>query len=427
MQISKKAGFQILLFLIILRGFQQVPAFASTEYSINYKEIKVFKIADSTLFYNQAKTPPMGWNSWNWFGKPNINEKIVKEVIDAMAKEGLRDAGYNYIVVDGGWRDTKLTPNGGLLANPKKFPSGMKALADYAHSKGLKFGLHTVPGTHDCGGDKVGGYGNEEVQLQQFIDWGLDFIKLDRCKLLEGGWNEELLTKTYTKWSDLIKKSGKEIILNVSAYEYRDWNPQVSQMSRTTLDIGAKANGGARFDYIKKSENFHSVMQIAEQNNEDAKHARPGYWNDPDMLVTGSQGLSIDEQKSHFALWCIMSSPLFLGNDPRFMTPEEKSIITNKEAIRINQDPTEQGIRIKSENGTEIWAKKMRGGQVAVLFLNRSSFEAKNISISLKELGFSGKTRGKDVYSGKKMGTLPDNVSQVLKPQTSIFFLLSGV
>ena len=122
-----------------------------------------------------APTPPMGWNSWNWFGKTEINENNIRECIDAIVAQGLMDAGYEYFVIDGGWRDTKLGPNGELQANPKKFPHGIKVLADYAHSKGLKFGLHTVPGTHDCGGDLVGGFGHEEVQVKQFVDWGARF------------------------------------------------------------------------------------------------------------------------------------------------------------------------------------------------------------------------------------------------------------
>jgi len=125
-----------------------------------------------------APTPPMGWNSWNWFGKQAINEQIVRGVIDAMATNGLRDAGYDYVVVDGGWRANHLGTNGELLTDPVKFPHGMKSLADYAHAKGFKFGVHTVPGTLDCGGDPVGGYGHEAVQVRQFVNWGLDFIKL---------------------------------------------------------------------------------------------------------------------------------------------------------------------------------------------------------------------------------------------------------
>ena len=132
-----------------------------------------------------AKTPPMGWNSWNWFGKKEINEQVVREVIDAIVNQGLKDAGYTYVVVDGGWRDVKLDPDGKLVAHPVKFPHGIKPLADYAHSKGLKFGLHVVPGTHDCGGDPVGGFNREEIHVRQFVEWGLDFIKLDLCRQKE--------------------------------------------------------------------------------------------------------------------------------------------------------------------------------------------------------------------------------------------------
>jgi len=392
----------------------------------HYEYVSLMKLVNDTtinkLSEQLAQTPPMGWNSWNWFGKSNVNEKVVREVIDAMVKEGLRDAGYNYIVVDGGWRDTTLGPNGELRANPRRFPGGMKALADYAHSKGFKFGLHTVPGTHDCGGDKVGGYGHEEVQLQQFIDWGLDFIKLDKCKFSDG-WNEELLKDTYFKWSSLIKKSGKKIILSVSAYKFRNWNPEVSQMSRTTGDIMAKVNGGAMFD-AKPRGAFHSVMDVAEENNLSAKYAGPGYWNDADMLVTGAQGLSLEEQQVHFALWCIMSSPLFLGNDPRFMSEGEKDIILNKEAIKINQDTTEQGKRIRAENGAEIWAKKLAGGKVAVLLLNRNSFEAKNITLYFNEVGIAGKITIKDVYGHKDLGSFSKSITRNIKPLSGLFLIL---
>ncbi len=294
-----------------------------------------------------CSTPPMGWNSWNWFGKYGINEQIVREVIDEVASDGLRDAGYNYIIVDGGWRDTILSPSGELRANPDRFPHGMKALADYAHSRGLKFGLHTVPGTNDCGGDKVGGFGHEEIQIGQFVEWGLDFIKLDKC-IYQDHWNEDLLKETYFKWHDLLEHCGRDIVFSISAYKYRDWYPGICCMARTTGDIGAKVNGGAVFEGKPGS-----VMNIADINNAAAEFAGNGYWNDPDMLAIGNQGLTPMQQKAHFALWCIMSSPLMLGNDPRNMSPEEKEMILNREAIAVDQDPTEQGIRISSngQNG----------------------------------------------------------------------------
>lgn len=365
-------------------------------------------------------TPPMGWNSWNWFGKDNINEKVVMQVIDAMANNGLANAGYNYVVIDGGWRDKKLGLNGELLCHPIRFPHGIKPLADYAHSKGLKIGLHTVPGTNDCGGDPVGGFGNEEVQMKQFVDWGIDFIKLDKC-LFTGGWNEKLLKDTYFKWSDLIKKSGKSIVLNISAYEFRDWYPDVSQMARTTLDIATNIHGGAHFDYVKKIRSPLSVMAIAELNNQKAKFMRQGYWNDADMLVTGRQGLTVEEQKAHFALWCIMSSPLFLGNDPRNMDIEEKDIVVNNFAIRVNQDPTEQGILVKDDGDKEVWAKRLKDGNMAILFLNRGNTINK-INLDLKTFGFSSKARIFDIYQ-KRYLRKAEFSSMNIKPHAGIFII----
>lgn len=200
--------------------------------------IFTFLVFNAFVFSQNKKeltpTPPMGWNSWNWFGENKMNEEIIKQCMDAIVDQGLLTAGYDYFVIDGGWRDTKLGPNGELLANPRNFPHGMKALADYAHSKGLKFGLHTVPGTHDCGGDLVGGFNHEEVQIKQFVEWGLDFIKLDKCKYSDG-WNEDLLKQTYTNWHNLLENCGRDIVLSISAYRWLDWYQQVGQMARTKV------------------------------------------------------------------------------------------------------------------------------------------------------------------------------------------------
>ena len=391
------------------------------------KKLKVFSIL-ILLFLSSnvvgqgnkllAPTPPMGWNSWNWFGKKEINEQNMKECIDAIVAEGLLDAGYNYFVVDGGWRDTKLGPNGELLPHPEKFPHGMKALADYAHSKGLKFGLHTVPGTHDCGGDMVGGYGHEEVQAKQFVDWGLDFIKLDKCKYADG-WNEDLLKKTYEKWHYLLKNCGRDIVLSISAYTWRDWYPAVGQMARTTGDIKAKVSKGAIFDSKPLS-----VMDVTLINNNLAKFAGNGYWNDPDMLAIGNQGLTIDEQKTHFALWCIMSSPLILGNDPRIMTKDEKEIILNHDCIAINQDPTEQGRRIKDEEDVEIWTKHLKNGNMAVLVLNRNNSERKKMNLNLREISINGKEKITNVYSREQIRFLNGQLPLEIMPHACIFMLV---
>ena len=398
-----------------------------------YNNSKSFRVspADTVIreTKNLAPTPPMGWNSWNWFGKKNINENVVREVIDAMVSSGLRDAGYKYVVVDGGWRDTVLGPNGELRPNPQRFPHGIKVLADFAHSKGLKFGLHTVPGTNDCGGDRVGGYGHEEVQIQQFVNWGVDFIKLDKCKM-NGGWNEKELKDVYFKWSRLLKNCGRDIVLSISAYQFRNWNPEECQMSRTTGDIAAKVNGGALFTGKAKGKgpadegHFLSVLQIAHINNKSARFACSGYWNNPDMLVVGDQGLTVDEQKVHFALWCIMSAPLILGNDPRHMEPYEKKIILNKDCIQVDQDPTEQGRLLKTDGDIEIWVKHLKNKKVAILLFNKNSSESKKTILNLKDIGIRRRVTTKDIYGNKHIGTFKNSFTGNIKPNTGLFLLI---
>lgn len=382
-----------------------------------------------------AETPPMGWNSWNYFGKNNINEKIVKEVIDSMAAKGLDKLGYEYIVVDGGWRRDTLGKKGELLVNDK-FPHGMKALSNYAHSKGFKFGLHTVPGSHDCGMDKVGGWGHEKVQFQQFMNWNIDFIKLDRCRFSLDqdpeyprkdkrwfkGWGKdgENIEKAYSKWHKLIVNSDRDIFLSASVYHFYDWYPELTDMGRTTGDIKSIQTGGAVFDDPSQP-NIHSVMYVADMNNKYYKYAGPGYWNDPDMLVTGEQGLTFEEQKAHFALWCIMSSPLILGNDPRNMSDQELQIITNKMAIAINQDPSEQGRKIKKMGDTEIWAKKLSDGSYAVLMLNRNENNKKEISLNFKDLDLNGSIQLYDIYKGESLGNFTNTYKTSIAPHSGKF------
>lgn len=366
-----------------------------------------------------AQTPPMGWNSWNWHGKKNINEQLIKETIDAFVEKGLKKAGYEYVVIDGGWRARNLGPNGELLVHKEKFPNGIKPLADYAHSKGLKLGIHTVPGSHDCGGDKVGGFGNEEVQVKQFVEWGIDFVKLDKCKLADG-WNEELLKETYVKWRKLLDESGREILLSISAYEYRDWYPEVGHMARTTFDISSIKFRGANFNETKQG-----VMAIAIENNKAAKFAGPGYWNDADMLVTGGQGLTVEEDKAHFALWCIMSAPLMLGNDPRVSKDEEIKLITNERCIAINQDNSGQGERIFFDENRDVWVKTLTNGKTAVLLINRSDEETLEVSVDLNKISGGKKVRITDVFSGKKLGKYKSSFGELLKPHTCKFIVVA--
>lgn len=372
-----------------------------------------------------APTPPMGWNSWNWHGKKDINEKIVEETMDAMVAEGLRDAGYVYVVVDGGWRDTHLNEKGELLAHPTKFPHGIKHLADYAHARGLKFGVHTSPGTQDCGGDWIGAYGHEQVQLAQFVAWGLDFLKLDKCRY-EPGWTEPKVKEVYTNWANLLARAPRPIVFSISAYEFRDWYPDTCQMARTTYDIAARIHKSrAIFDDDTPRTNFLSVMQCAEINNRAAAQGGHGYWNDAEMMVTGEQGLTPEEQKAHFALWCIMSAPLILGNDPRHMNDAEKAIVLNREAIAVDQDPTEQGRRVRADGKAEVWVKRLQGNRAAVLLLNRDPKATLPVILRSADLGMKGKARIRDVYGKKDLGTLDGSLVKQTAPHAGWFLVVS--
>ena len=417
----------------------------STKYFISHFTFLILLIFSSMNIYAQnaqnfPEQPPMGWNSWNYFGKDNVNEEIVKQVIDSMAEKGLNSFGYEYIVIDGGWRKDTLGAKGELLVNDK-FPSGMKAIAEYAHSKGFKFGLHTVPGSHDCGLDKVGGWSHEKVQFKQFMDWGLDFIKLDRCRFslddnpdysrrdqrwFEGwGKNGKNIEEAYSRWHKLINNSGREILFSASVYRFYDWYPKLTNMGRTTGDIKSIQTGGAVFDDPDQP-NIHSVMNVADLNNKYSEYAGSGYWNDPDMLITGEQGLTFEEQKAHFALWCIMSSPLILGNDPRNMTEEELKIITNKQSIAINQDPTEQGRKMKVVGSSEIWAKKLKDGSYGVLLLNRDPVHSKEIVLEFEDLDLKGEVDLYDIYAEKNLGRFKKQYKASVGSHSAIFLKVNN-
>ncbi len=284
----------------------------------------------------------------------------------------------------------------------------------------------------DCGGDPVGGYNREEIHVKQFVDWGLDFVKVDLCKQTEDpcstceknktGWSEENVKNTYAKWSKLLNNCGRDILFSISAYRFRDWYPEYCNMARLTQDIKSRISQGAVFNSdTRENKGLLTVMAIAEFNNRSAKAAGDGFWNDPDMLATGEQGLNFEEQKSHFALWCIMSSPLILGNDPRIMTAEEKSIVLNNQAIEINQDPTEQGKRKKKEDDIEIWQKKMKNGKNTLLILNINSQEIKDYTLNLSEFGIKKKRTITEVYSGAKFKLKKGAVSFKIDPLATVF------
>ena len=329
--------------------------------------IAAVSLLSAQKFENVALTPPMGWNSWNTF-EVNINEDLVKKTADIIVSSGLKDAGYEYIVLDDGWmvKDHR-DKNGDLIPDPVKFPSGMKALIDYVHSKGLKFGLYNCAGTQTCAG-YPGTRGYEYQDARFYANLGIDFLKYDWCNT--AGINA---TEAYTTMSKALKAAGKPIVFSICEWgdnQPWDWATPVGNLWRISGDIYPCFD----CEYKHEEGNWSSwgVLRILEMRKDIRKFSGPDHWNDFDMMEVGN-GMTNTEDKSHFTLWSMMASPLFAGNDLRIMKSETLNILTNKEIIAINQDALGiQGFKYQSENGVDVWVKPLFDENWAVVFLNRS-------------------------------------------------------
>jgi alpha-galactosidase len=321
-----------------------------------------------------ALTPPMGWNSWNYFGI-NINDSIVREIADAMVSSGMADAGYKYIVIDDGWEGGR-DKNGTIYAN-SNFPD-MKALADYVHSLGLKLGIYSSPGPKTCGGYE-GSYGHELEDAMTFASWGIDYLKYDWCGAMRiYGYSKENMQRAYQKMGMALLKTGRPIIYSICQYGAEnvwEWGKSAGgNLWRTTGDI---------------NDSWESISQIGFGQNKLAPFAGPGHWNDPDMLEVGNGDLTSDENKAHFTLWCMLAAPLMAGNDLRNMSDETISILTNPDLIAINQDVLGiQGKRINEKDGIEVWSKPLIDGTIAIALFNRDNRQ-KQISFDFNELNLN--------------------------------------
>ena len=316
-------------------------------------------------FEGLALTPPMGWNSWNKFGK-NINEKLIREIADAMVSSGLRDAGYIYLNIDDYWQAAERDAYGFILPDPDKFPSGILALSDYAHGKGLKLGVYSDGGRKTCGG-RPGSNGHEYQDAIKYAEWGVDYLKYDWCN------TDGIEVKTaYNTMRDALYKAGRPIVFSMCEWGKSrpwEWAQNTGHLWRTTGDIGPY------FDSVHYHNGWHDlgVLTIIELNNVARKGAGPGHWNDPDMLEVGN-GLSVNQDRAHFTMWCMMAAPLILGNDVRNMTKETKEIVLNREVIAVDQDSLGvQGFRYRDDDGLEIWFKPLVNDEWAVCLFNRTT------------------------------------------------------
>jgi len=322
-------------------------------------------------FEQLAKTPPMGWNSWNKFGC-NVSEKLIIGIADEMESNGMKDAGYEYVVIDDCWQIGR-DENGEIIADKERFPHGMKFLADYIHSKGLKFGIYSCAGILTCQ-RRPGGRGHEYQDARTYARWGVDYLKYDWCyaitrdKQVPHSSVEHAMT-SYSTMRDALYTAGRPVVLSICEWGFQkpwEWGKDVGHLWRTYHDI---------------KDNWKSLLEIVNKQKGLEIYAGPGHWNDPDMMEVGNGGMTIEEYKTHFSLWCMLAAPLLAGNDIQNMSPEIKSILTNGEMIALDQDTLgKQGVCYKDLGDTEIWIKNLANKERAVCLLNRSD-EKKNVRV----------------------------------------------
>jgi alpha-galactosidase len=339
-----------------------------------------------------GRKPPMGWNSWNKFGC-NVSETLIREVADAMVSSGLKDAGYQYVVIDDCWQVSR-DANGTIVPDPERFKGGMKALADYVHSKGLKFGVYSDAGARTCEG-RPGSSGYEVEDARQYAAWGVDYLKYDWCNT--DGVDPKI---AYPTMRNALKATGRSILFSMCEWGRNQpwtWARGVAHIWRTTGDI---------------SDRWDSFVRLLDQQVGLEKYAGPGGWNDPDMLEVGNGGMSNTEYRAHFSLWCLLSAPLIAGNDIRSMTPEIRAILTNKDVIAVDQDTFQQGRRIRKDGALEVWAKKMTDGSQVVILFNRGQAPG-TLAVSWQEVGlpFDAAMKVQNLWTKQDMGVVKGTFS----------------
>ncbi|KAM7271634.1 hypothetical protein ACFE04_030848 [Oxalis oulophora] len=366
----------------------------------------------SLLANGLASTPPMGWNSWNHF-QCQIDEKTIKETADALVSTGLAKVGYNYVNIDDCWAEIYRDDEGKLLPRNSTFPSGMKALADYVHSKGLKLGIYSDAGYYTCSKTMPGSLGHEEKDAKTFASWGIDYLKYDNCNN-----DGSKPTVRYPVMTRALMKAGRPIFFSLC--EWGDlhpalWGAKVGNSWRTTNDI---------------ADNWDSMMSRIDANEVYAEFARPGGWNDPDMLEVGNGGMTKNEYIVHFSLWAISKAPLLLGCDIRNMTKETKEIVSNEEVIAINQDSLGvQAKKVRMEGDQEIWAGPLSNYRVALVLLNRGPWRY-SVTANWDDIGIPEKSvvEARDVWEHETLeNKFVGNLTATLDPHSCKMYILKPI
>ncbi|RCG15645.1 glycoside hydrolase family 27 protein [Streptomyces diacarni] len=335
------------------------PASAATDTAENSESAQA---ARQSAGGDLAKTPPMGFNNWNaTHCGADFNEEMVKDTADIFVEKGLKDAGYEYVNLDDCWAEPERDADGKLVPNKERFPHGIKAVADYVHSKGLKLGIYTSAGTWTCNTEPgmPGALGHEESDARQFADWGVDYLKYDNCN------NEGLpAQERYQTMRDALDKTGRDIVYNICEWGENkpwEWAPKLAETWRTTGDI---------------SDNWDSMLGIMKENLKLSRYASPGNFNDPDMLEVGNGGMTDTEYRTHFSMWSIMAAPLLIGSDLRKDDGAALDILSNKEVIAVDQDALgKQGEVVSQEDGRWVVSKELADGSRAVALFNETGQE----------------------------------------------------
>jgi alpha-galactosidase len=385
-----------------------------------------------------ALTPPMGWSSWNTFGK-EIHEEMVRQVVDALVSSGMTGAGYTYVNIDDGWQLGMRDATGNLQHDPKRFPSGMKALGDYIHSKGLKFGIYTSAGVQTCQ-RLEGSYGHEQQDVQQFASWGVDFVKVDWCctrpdyladeerkcpaenDLDYGKTGQKEL---YQRWHVAVSHASRPMVLSICEWGVGKpwiWGAETGNMWRTTMDI-------LPCRVCRKSWWGLGWQRILDQQVGLEHYSSRGHWNDPDMLVVGVKHLSDADGRAHFSFWSLLAAPLIAGNDPRAMSAGTRGILTNPEVIAVNQDPLGvQGKRMRKNGMTEVWTRPLSNQALAVILFNRSD-EPQTVRVSYSDLAAQIDTRYeiRDLWKRKDIGVFSGEYVKTIPPHDVVMLKMTPI
>ncbi|KAL8041688.1 hypothetical protein ABFX02_09G000300 [Erythranthe guttata] len=402
---SSKYGLLHLLLIVALIWFNGTPASARHPKLNHHHHHVPKKFSENGL----GLTPQMGWNSWNHF-QCNIEEKLIRETADAMVSTGLSALGYEYINLDDCWAELNRDSQGNFVAKASTFPSGIKALADYVHGKGLKLGIYSSAGTQTCSNQMPGSLGYEEQDAKTFASWGIDYLKYDNCN------NNNISPKErYPVMGKALLNSGRSIFYSLCEWGQEDpatWAKSVGNSWRTTGDI---------------VDNWDSMTSRADINDQWASYAGPGGWNDPDMLEVGNGGMTTEEYRSHFSIWALVKAPLIIGCDIRSMDKTTLALLSNKEVIAVNQDKLGiQGKKIKKDGDLEVWGGALSENRVALVLWNRGSSQA-TITAYWSDLGLNSTTvaDARDLWAHSTQTSVQGQISATVASHDCKMYVLS--